>query len=89
MPIDYAILCKSEQRSPEAYVEVERIAGRFLEFLKQPETQESIKVVHTFGASSVAVQKAILPGAIDLGFTPEKKGLFHGCAVSGWVSRPF
>ena len=81
MPIEHALLRKTELHSPKAFVEVERVAGRFLDFLNQTQTQKRIAVVHKLGASSVEVQKAILPGATELGFTPEKKGLFRAYAV--------
>lgn len=57
------------------------MARRFFTFLDHAEVQDGIAAVHKIGASSAEVQGIILPGAQQLGFTPEKKGLFQTYAV--------
>ena len=81
MPIEHATLKKSVQRSPKAFALVEAVADNLLSYLNETEVQERIAQVHKLGASSVEVQKTILPGVDALGFTPEKKGLFENYAV--------
>ena len=81
MTVELSVVKKAEPRSPEAFAEVEKLAQRFLVFLNHAEVQEEIAAVHQVGASSAEVQRTILPGAQQLGFIPEKKGLFQAYAV--------
>jgi hypothetical protein len=80
--VELAVMKKHRLRSTETFLEVERIANSFLEFLKGPDVAEQIAAVHKLGASSVEVQNVCLPGVQALGFTPEKTGLFQNDAVS-------
>ena len=81
MPIEHVTLRKTAQRSPSAFSAAEQVARNLLIYLDKPEVQEGVALVHKLGASSVEVQHAILPGVQELGFTPEKKGLFQKYAV--------
>ncbi|OYZ71799.1 MAG: hypothetical protein B7Y06_13265 [Burkholderiales bacterium 24-55-52] len=81
MTIEYAVLRKSELRSVHTFKAVEQVANHFLEFLSRTDVGEQIKTVHKLGASSIEVQKVVLPGVQALGFTPEKTGLFQTSSV--------
>lgn len=81
MTVELTVFRKAELRSSETFAEVERLAQRFLVFLNNAEIQDGIAAVHQVGASSAEVQKTILPGAKQLGFTSEKTGLFEAYAV--------
>lgn len=83
MQTELAVLRKENARSPETYRLVESIAHRFLAFLRRPDIEKAIAAVHTIGASSLAIQNVILPGATELGFCSEKRGLFSNCDVPG------
>jgi len=80
--IEHSVLRKATPRSAETFADVELIANRFLDFLRQPSVEEQIAIVHKLGASSVEVQTVVLPGLLELGFTPEKTGLFQSSEVS-------
>ena len=81
MPIQHATLRKTDQRSPSAFAAAESVAKSLLSYLDESEIQEKIARVHKLGASSAEIQKAISPGVQALGFTSEKKGLFHDSTV--------
>ncbi len=81
MTVELEILRKAEPRSPDTFAEVEKMAKQFLVFLNHADVQEGISAVHQLGVSSAEVQRVILPCAEQLGFTPEKKGLFQEYAV--------
>ena len=80
--IEHVVICKAELRSAETFGEVSALAKGFLKYLSRPVVCEQIALVHKLGASSVEVQKVVLPGAQALGFISEKTGLFQGSAVS-------
>jgi hypothetical protein len=81
MTVELSVFRKTKPRSFETFVDVEQLAQRFLVFLNSAEIQEGIAEVHQVGASSAEIQNTILPGTQQLGFTPEKKGLFQAYAV--------
>ena len=81
MQIEHATLRKTDQRSAAAFAATEGVAKNLLSYLNELEVLERIALVHKLGASSVEVQKAVLPGVEALGFTAEKKGLFQKYAV--------
>ncbi len=76
MTVELVVFQKVTPRSLKTFAEVEKMAQLFLVSLNQAEVQERIARVHQLGVSSAEVQMAILPCAEQLGFLPEKKGLF-------------
>jgi hypothetical protein len=49
--------------------EVKRLSNAVLEILNKKSVAKAIGEAHVFGASSHAIQKAILPEMLELGFT--------------------
>jgi len=82
MTVELTVFRKAEPRSSETFAEVEQLARRFLAFLNSAEVQDGIAAVHQVGASSATIQQTILPGAQQLGFASEKRGLFQAYPVS-------
>ena len=62
---------------------VRRIAKDVRKILESAEIKKLISEAHVFHASSHAIQSAILPEMLKLGFSSEKTGLFSEYKVSG------
>jgi hypothetical protein len=62
---------------------VKELAQKVIEVLGKPEIRSAIQEVHKVGATSHAIQAAILKDMKNLGFSSERKGLFNEFRVSG------
>lgn len=81
MPIEHHVLKKSSQRDANAFIEVSAIAEAFTQFLRTPETERAMSIVHKHGATSTEIQAIVCPAAEKLGFASEKKKLFKQYSV--------
>lgn len=67
----------------DAFRDVQGLAHKVLRVLGQPDIRMAIQEVHKVGATSHAIQGAILKDMATLGFSSERKGLFSEFKVSG------
>lgn len=81
MTIEHHILKKSIPRDARVFSEVCAKADEFMQFLRRPEIEHAISIVHKHGATSTEIQNIVLPGAEALGFTSEKRQLFKEYSV--------
>lgn len=76
------VLQKEIPRSQKIFSDVSELALRFLDFLNSQEINSQLSKVHRHGATSTEIQSVVMPGALQLGFSSEKKGLFDNYKVA-------
>jgi len=81
--VNFHVFSRVDLTSKPELMEVSRLAKSVLQILGTPQIENAIHKAHVFGASSHAIQKAILPQMLELGFTSEKKQLFSEYKVGG------
>src|SRR5262245_16471855 len=82
MATERFVLRKEHVRSSDAFVEAMRIADSLFEYMHRPDVAREIAVNHQLHASSLQIQNVVLPHLLQLGFTPEKTGLFQSTDVA-------
>ena len=81
--IRYRFYAGTHFAETDAFRDVQGLAHKVTRVLEQPDIRTAIRKVHKVGATSHAIQNAILEDMETLGFSSERKGLFSEFKVSG------
>jgi hypothetical protein len=81
--IRYRLFERKELTDSDTLIAVRGLAQKVVHVLGKPDIRSAIRKVHKVGATSHAVQGAILEDMEALGFSSERKGLFSEFKVSG------
>lgn len=79
--IETQIIYKDGIENRPDYLKAKNIADKLEEFMNKSDIQETLAKTHQLYANSTEIQEIILPKAIELGFSSEKKGLFNNYTV--------
>ncbi len=79
--IETKIFQKTNIENREDFIRTKDVFESLVEYMKEPETQKTIKKNHKVNAKSSQIQEIILDKTIELGFSSEKKGLFDSYPV--------
>lgn len=75
------IFKKNNIETRSDFVQTSKLANQLLEHMNHGEIVDLVKKAHVHNASSISIQKILLPKAEQLGFISEKKGLFLDSSV--------
>jgi hypothetical protein len=79
----FEILAKTHANLRPEYAEVCSIAADLRSYMELPEVREAIVARHVVGAKSGDIQEILLERALNLGFRPERAGLFSTYSTTG------
>tara|TARA_Y100001933_G_scaffold39044_1_gene35206 strand:- start:79 stop:609 length:531 start_codon:yes stop_codon:yes gene_type:complete len=82
MTIQYKTFIQSTYEEADEWIEIERIAKSFYDYLSTSESQKELSKVNIPGAKSQRIEEVITPYAESIGFTSQKRGLFKKYNVS-------
>tara|TARA_B100000902_G_scaffold340574_1_gene343467 strand:+ start:744 stop:1274 length:531 start_codon:yes stop_codon:yes gene_type:complete len=82
MTIEYKSFIQKTYKEAEDWIEVERIAKAFYNYLNTSDIQKELRTQNIPGAKSQRIEEVITPYAESIGFTSQKRDLFKKYKVS-------